>query len=165
MKCNCIMVHPIGRKIRSAGKDGSTDSPLYKLFCSIRGRCSTSAIKKDRYKYYAGRGIKISESWSTDFKSFEKDMGPKPTERHSIDRKDNNKGYCKHNCRWATPEEQSKNRRVSVNTQWPLGVYKRGNSWGARVFWRNRELTLGTFDSMESARDTVKLFHKDMGRK
>lgn len=38
-------------------------------------------------------------------------MGDPPTDKHSIDRVDNNKGYNKNNCRWATKWEQDRNTR------------------------------------------------------
>lgn len=38
-------------------------------------------------------------------------MGDRPSKNHSIDRIDNDKGYFKENCRWATRSEQNKNWR------------------------------------------------------
>jgi hypothetical protein len=38
-------------------------------------------------------------------------MGSRPSERHSLDRKNNSGNYTPRNCRWATPEEQQGNTR------------------------------------------------------
>ena len=43
------------------------------------------------------------------FENFLKDMGERP-EGKTLDRKDNDKGYYKANCRWATDDEQYDNR-------------------------------------------------------
>jgi hypothetical protein len=38
-------------------------------------------------------------------------MGNRPSQKYSIDRIDNERGYSKQNCRWATCAEQSANSR------------------------------------------------------
>lgn len=77
----------------------------------MRTRCENpnSAAFKD----YGSRGIAVCERW-LDFVNFYADMGPRPSERHSIDRLDNNKGYEPGNCRWATSKEQQRNRRDNL---------------------------------------------------
>lgn len=65
------------------------------------------------YENYGGRGIRVCEEWE-DFRRFESDMGPKPSKGYSLDRVDVNEGYSQSNCRWATPKQQSRNKRSNV---------------------------------------------------
>ena len=65
------------------------------------------------FKNYGGRGITVCERWRSGFANFLADMGEKPPGL-SIDRIDNDKGYCKENCRWATLIEQNNNQRSNV---------------------------------------------------
>lgn len=44
-------------------------------------------------------------------------LGSKPTADHSLDRIDNNRGYEPGNLRWATREEQARNKRPYRRTQ------------------------------------------------
>ena len=51
----------------------------------------------------------MCDKW-VDFIGFYEDMGD-PGDGLSLDRIDNNRGYCKENCRWATRKEQCRNTR------------------------------------------------------
>lgn len=82
---------------------GLSDTPEYDIWCGIIKRCKS-------HERYAGRGLAVSEEWSS-FEHFYRDMGPRPSNLHSVERKDNNKGYCADNCVWATAAVQSRNTR------------------------------------------------------
>lgn len=85
--------------------------PLYEIWRGIIARCSNL---KD--KNYGGRGITISEEWKNNFEKFVQDIGPRPSFKHSVERLNNDGNYCKENCVWATPSEQSTNQQVKKLT-------------------------------------------------
>lgn len=60
---------------------------------------------------YGGRGIKVCDRWANSFEDFLADMGPKPTPKHTIGRKDQNGNYEPSNCRWESIPQQNRNRR------------------------------------------------------
>jgi hypothetical protein len=77
-------------------------------------RCTVP--KATEYKWYGARGIRVCARWCgpKGFDTFLADMGPRPSTAHSLDRKNNAKGYAPRNCRWATLEEQCNNRRDNL---------------------------------------------------
>lgn len=75
----------------------------------MKGRCHHPATRD--YHLYGGRGIRVCARWESSFEAFLTDMGRKPSPKHSIDRINPDGDYEPGNCRWATPLEQSANRR------------------------------------------------------
>jgi hypothetical protein len=65
-----------------------------------------------RYEDYGGRGIAVCPSWQS-FAEFYSDMG-EPPNGFVLDRLDNEKGYCRENCKWVTAKVSCNNRRSSI---------------------------------------------------
>jgi hypothetical protein len=78
----------------------------------MRSRCNLK--RHPRYSQYGGRGIKVCHEWD-DFKKFyEWAIANGYDETLTIDRRDNDKGYCPDNCRWVDYKAQNNNRAFNV---------------------------------------------------
>src|SRR5690606_36132486 len=90
---------------RSHDRKPRLKMPEYQTWLRIKKRCHNPLDKS--YPQYGGRGIEVCQEWRESFQAFLRDMGPRPSPHHSIDRLDGTKGYSPDNCRWATKEEQA----------------------------------------------------------
>lgn len=85
---------------------------IYRIWLSMRQRCNNSSHKY--YRLYGGRGIKVCDEWQNDYDAFaEWAIQNGYSDTMSIDRIDNDKGYCPDNCRWIYYKDQPKNRRTN----------------------------------------------------
>ena len=88
-------------------------NPEYNAWSHMKSRCLD--VNDQQYKNYGARGIKVCERWVNSFDSFLKDMGRRPSSKHSLDRwPDINGNYTVENCRWGTTREQSRGKRTNI---------------------------------------------------
>jgi len=127
---------------RARSKHGLSSHKTYFKLKNMRQRCND---KRDKgYKNYGGRGITVCEEWSGDvglenFYNWAISNGYE--EGLTIDRIDNDKGYCPANCRWVDMSFQGANKRIaSVNTSGFIGVFyiELLKKWRAQVQYRGK---------------------------
>ncbi len=102
--CGCFCSDQTRQANRTHGK---RNSKVYFTWVAMKNR--TLNPKHKWFHRYGGRGISCSERWKT-FENFYNDMGD-PKEGQSLERIDNEKGYSKKNCKWASWNEQAINRK------------------------------------------------------
>lgn len=113
--CGCLNSELTSKR---AFKHGQNNKQLgrtkeYDAWRAMINRCNLKSTKK--YHRYGARGISVCDRWLNSFENFFEDMGKKPTLQHSLDRyPDINGNYEPSNCRWATNEQQSRNKSTNV---------------------------------------------------
>ena len=106
--CGCLVTETLT-------KHGYSKSPEYTAWADAKNRCNSP--KHSQWDYYGGRGITMQKSWEDDFVNFIEYIGLRPSSMHSLDRVNNNLGYCEGNVRWATKKEQVSNRGRNKNNK------------------------------------------------
>jgi hypothetical protein len=92
---------------RNKPKHGKFGTPIYNVWAQMIARCTNP--NSTSWHRYGGRGISVCDDWRKSFEVFYADMGDPPIGL-SLDRRNNDEGYSKANCRWATKQEQAMNR-------------------------------------------------------
>jgi hypothetical protein len=108
MSCGCLAREMTSKRSLKSG-DATRRTTEYQAWHSMKDRC----LRKNHphYKDYGGRGITVCPEWIASFEAFLRDVGRKPSPELTLERIDNNDGYNKRNVKWATWNEQARNRR------------------------------------------------------
>ena len=107
--CGCLVREGCHRT-HGQGGAGSRRNPTYSIWAAMMQRCSNPNDKN--WMSYGGRGITVCNAWRV-FEAFYADMGNKPVGL-TLDRRNNNEGYNKRNCRWVPTKTQNRNKRSNV---------------------------------------------------
>ncbi len=120
----CLRSRVVARHIKSCGKHKHEKNkrtsnrihgtPEYYAWKSMHRRCKDKNMKD--FQHWGGRGIVVCERWK-DFHAFYADMGPRPKDKNSLDRINNDGNYEPSNCRWATFKEQHNNRSNNIRIE------------------------------------------------
>ena len=137
-------------------KHGLSHVPEYVVFTGMKQRCYD--VNFNRYDDWGGRGIKVCDRWVNSFENFYQDMGPRPSDKHQLDRIDNDKDYSSDNCRWVEISVNALNKRkyennksgfkgVSYDKRCPL------RPWRATIMRNRKQTNVGNFATPEEANE------------
>jgi hypothetical protein len=132
-RCDCGKERPIRAKLLIRGdtqscgclhrqqlstrktKHGGANHPLYRTWNNMKSRCLNPNNKM--FKNYGGRGIFVCDEWKDSFAIFYEHVIHLPDygkTGHTLDRINNDGPYAPGNVRWATPQRQNRNTRITL---------------------------------------------------
>ncbi len=103
--CGCKRIELISKLFT---KHGMASTPTYKSWHAMIQRCQG----KGGHESYPNRKITVDKKWLS-FDNFFAEMGLRPKNK-TLDRINNQKGYCLENCQWATSKQQSNNKDNTI---------------------------------------------------
>lgn len=148
------------KTLEATTKHGKCRSVEYRAYYNMIKRCEY--VNDNRYEDYGGRGIRVCPEWRASFEKFFEDMGPRPSNRYSIDRIDVNGNYEPTNCRWASIETQERNKRVRRDSQTGVRgvVVAENGKYIAQIHSGGKTKRIGTFKVLSTAKDARKKAEK-----
>lgn len=115
-------------------RHGLSRHPIYAVWDTMIARCHRPTHKS--YIHYSQRGITVCEGWRNSFQAFADDMFPTYKSGLQLDRIDNDGGYNKDNCRWASATTQANNtssNRMITTPKGSLTVAQAAREFGIGV--------------------------------
>lgn len=101
-------------------KHGLAHTRQWLVWANMKKRCNYK--KAFAYARYGGRGITYDPKWET-FVGFWEDMSTGYSPEMTLERIDNNKNYCKENCKWILASLQARNQEKNIT------IEIQGKSW------------------------------------
>lgn len=155
--CGCLKRETAAAQTIKHGMGGTR---LYRTWSGMKRRCLNPNHKS--YSDYGGRGITVCNEWLHFEPFYEWAMANGYRDDLSIDRIDNDKGYCPENCRWVSDKAQannrSTNRLLTLNgethniTEWSeiTGINRDTIRWRLKNGWTvEQALTMENKQQME----------------
>src|SRR5699024_5167766 len=166
--CGCLNRESASKRMKGKFKThGACKEHWYSNYSSMIQRTVNEEYNYRNEMTYGKdfiQGKLIEESWIEDPWEFYKEIGEKPSKKHSIDRIDNNRGYVKGNVKWSNASEQSFNRRQMGDlpniTIQPKGTNRRARD--AYLVTVGKEY-LGTRFTLEEATELRDEYRKRKG--
>lgn len=145
---------------------GKSSNKLYKVWQGMRERCYYK--KHKGYEFYGARGIQVCDEWNNSFESFyEWAIANGYKKGLTIDRINVDGNYEPDNCRWATPAEQSINRRMqNNNTSGYIGIIRNSRDskkWESSIGVNKKSVYLGIYNTKKDALDARNKYIIDNG--
>lgn len=115
---------------------GMSQIPEYRAWQSVIQRCENP--NDPSFPSHGGRGIAIWGPWRADFEVFYNDVGPRPSFRHILERRDRDVDWIPGNVRWVLASEartrRGLRRRHQAELEEPLGEPAGVRTW----VWRGK---------------------------
>lgn len=164
--CGCYATELAGSTYKSKfEKHGDHKTRLYGIHRSMLNRCTKEW--DCNYSRYGAIGIQVVPEW-LDYETFKEwALAEGYDDTLTLDRLDSTSHYSPNNCRWATYETQTRNRRKQAKPASSrfIGVSREADAhkWRASVCVSGKPHRLGTFDDEVSAAIARDQYIKEQG--